>query len=139
LQVVPVTENVTRDSNTGRTSLGKRRKRRKELTKNADSLQVLRLMAAASPELAGVWFLCDEGVARSRPSCREAHPSNPKKPLDHSRRSLFAIPETEAVVIRLPLRPTRVLSRAREPFSQRVQAFVRDAVAALGRPDANSR
>ena len=119
--------------------MGKRRKRRKELAGNADPLPVLRLMAAAGPELAGVWFLCDEGVARRQSSCKEVHPSNPKKPADPSPWSLDAIPTTEAVVIRLPLRPTRALPRARERFSQRVQAFVRDAVAALGRPDASSR
>ena len=99
--------------------MGRRRALRKELARHADLLQVLRLMAAASPELASMAFTFDhDAVDMSRRTCDLVRFTDIPSRADVTARrgtsaggAMIALPSAEAYVVRLPLRPLRSLRR----------------------------
>ncbi len=95
---------------------GRSRALRRDFARHVDLVQMLRLMAAASPEFASVAFACEASDfgAHRRPTSHRPSPTDPKPArganVDSSSRpcdpSPIALPDLEASVVRLPLRPT---------------------------------
>lgn len=118
----------------------KRTALRREITRNADLLQFLRLMAAASPELSSIAFMCDSGVETSGLDCEivvrteaSRHFECRAQHVEARGGALFDLPLAEAHIVRLPLVPTRRLARERKPPGHRVRRFASSVVTSIGR------
>jgi hypothetical protein len=91
---------------------------RNELTRSADLLQFLRLMAGASPELAGFAFMCDGGIETTpseRAPALHFEACAPRR--QASGRTLLDLPSARAHLVRLPLAPARPAASEDTPRS----------------------
>jgi len=113
---------------------------RREVASRADVLQLLRLLALASPELAGFAFMCDGGVEtnslESEPvagadACRDSESSAHRA--ESRGEALCRLPSAEAHIVRLPLVPTQQLERKRWALSHRVRSLASSVVSSIRR------
>ena len=117
----------------------KRSTLRRDFASHGDLLQLLRLLALASPELAGLAFMCHGGVETSildrelvvRADARRHSESRVQR---ESRGGvLSSLPSAEAHIVRLPLVPTLRLERERQALGHRVRRFASSVAASIGR------